>query len=299
MNTPLISIIIPMYNREKTINECLNSVSQQTYRNIEILVVDDCSYDESVNIVKNYLDNRVKLVQLDKNSGAQVARNRGIIEAKGEWIAFNDSDDIWMLNKLEKQLNILEANHFKKNIVIHSDCKCFDEESGKEWVWNVPKTEGSCLELLLKRPAPLFPTLLTSKENLYNCGMLDEDVPSYQEWDTVIKLAQKSIFFHIREPLFTYMLHQGETISKDTKRDIEGYLYIINKYRNQMESYKFYDRHILNLVLKSISFELFDYAERIIDFHKKSSFLVFLLCILIKYRIRNKYVIRFITKVFL
>lgn len=299
MNSPLISVVIPMYNRRKTIEKCLYSVSQQTYKNIEILVVDDCSSDESVQIVKNYLDDRVKLIQLDKNSGAQVARNRGIMEAKGEWIAFNDSDDIWMLDKLEKQLIILKNNDFKKNIVIHSNCKCFDEKNNKEWVWNVPKTEGECLELLLKRPSPLFPTLLTSKENLYDCGMLDEDVPSYQEWDTVIKLAKNSIFFHIKEPLFTYMLHQGDTISKDKKRDIDGYLYIINKYRSQMEKYKFYDKHILNLTLKSISFDLFEYAEKIIAIHDKSDFSFFLLRAFIKYRINNKHIIRFITKVFI
>lgn len=293
----LISVIIPMYNRERTIVECLNSVCHQTYSNIEILVIDDCSSDNSTQLVITYPDNRVKLIKLAKNSGAQVARNKGIEEAKGEWIAFNDSDDIWHVEKLEKQVEILKENNFCKNIVIHSNCFCFDEKNNKKWVWNVPRTEGACFKLLLERPAPLFPTLLVSKEALIRHGMLDADTPSYQEWDTSIKLSEDCTFIHIHDPLFTYVFHNGETISKDKRRDLDGFLYIVMKYKEEMKENGFYDHHINFLILRSIEFHLFDYAEKILDMKhvKDKKFILFK--ILIKYKISNKYILNVMRKI--
>src|SRR5574344_63545 len=122
LNDLFISIVIPMYNRSKTIIYCLDSVCTQTFKNIEIIVVDDFSTDNSVDLVSSYQDNRIKLIKLEKNSGAQIARNRGIIEAKGNWIAFNDSDDIWEKDKLEIQIKELEKTNFDKNTVVHSNC---------------------------------------------------------------------------------------------------------------------------------------------------------------------------------
>lgn len=290
----LISVVIPMYNREETIVGCLDSICHQTYKNIEILVVDDLSSDRSIQLVLNYPDNRVKLNQ---NSGAQVARNKGIEEAKGEWIAFNDSDDIWHVEKLEKQIRTLRENNFGKNIVIHSNCYCFDEKNNEKWVWNVPRTEGDCFKLLLERPAPLFPTLLVSKEALMRHGMLDENTPSYQEWDTSIKLSKDCTFVHINEPLFTYVFHKGATISKDKKRDLDGFLYIVNKYKKEMKEYGFYDSHINFLIFRSIEFHLFDYAKKILDMEHRKNMKFILLETLVKYKISNKYILKVMRKI--
>ena len=294
---PLISVIIPMYNREKTIVRCLDSVCHQTYSNIEVIIIDDCSSDNSVQLVIDYPDDRIKLVKLEENSGAQFARNKGIEEAKGEWIAFHDSDDIWDKGKLEKQIGILNKNNFDKNIVVHSNCYCFDEGNNKEWIWNVPKTDGNCLKLLLQRPAPLFPTLLVSKERLVKDGLLDEDVPSYQEWDTSIMLSKNCIFFHIEEPLFTYIFHGGETISKNKSRELDGYFYIISKYKEEMTLNGFYEGHINYLIFRSLTFGLFDYAVKFISMKQDVGIRIILLNILVKYRINNKYLLKFFRKV--
>lgn len=295
-NNTLISVVIPMFNREKTIEECLNSICNQTYKNIEILVIDDCSSDNSKSIVNNYPDNRIKLIQLSQNSGAQVARNTGIVAAKGKWIAFNDSDDIWLEEKLEKQVKILKDNNFDKNLVLHSNCYCFDQEKNKKWIWSVPRTEGNCFELLLERPAPLFPTLLITKEALMRHGLLDEKVPSYQEWDTSINLSKDCTFIHMDEPLFTYVFHKGETISKNKRRDLDGFLYIINKYKSEMTQYGFYDNHVNSLILRSIEFRLFGYAENILDLKKNQDMTFILLNFLVKYKISNKYILKIMRK---
>lgn len=111
---PLVSIISPTYNDENTIEETIKSVLNQSYKNWEMLIVDDCSTDKTPDIVKKYQekDKRIKLYRLDKNSGASVARNKAIEEAKGKYIAFLDCDDIWFNKKLEKQINYMEKNNY-------------------------------------------------------------------------------------------------------------------------------------------------------------------------------------------
>jgi len=109
----LVSIITPCYNSEQFIERTVESIIDQTYSNWELLVIDDFSSDNSVNIVKRLikLDSRIKLVQLEKNYGAAVARNKGIELAKGRFIAFLDSDDLWLPNKLKTQVKFMEKNN--------------------------------------------------------------------------------------------------------------------------------------------------------------------------------------------
>ena len=117
-----ISVIIPMYNREKTIHYCLQSVLNQTYQAAEIIVVDDCSVDSSVDIVKSLNNPLIRLIILERNSGAQVARNRGIKESRYEWIAFQDSDDEWLPDRLEKGVAELKKRNYNLYTMVYSNC---------------------------------------------------------------------------------------------------------------------------------------------------------------------------------
>lgn len=100
----LVSVVVPTYNSEETIRETLESILNQTYSHFEIIITDDASNDNTVSIINSIKDRRVKLYELNKNSGAGVARNKSIRMAKGKYIAFCDSDDLWTVNKLEMQL---------------------------------------------------------------------------------------------------------------------------------------------------------------------------------------------------
>ncbi|WP_297520183.1 glycosyltransferase family 2 protein [uncultured Clostridium sp.] len=105
----LISIVMPVYNASEFIAESIDSIMIQTYKKWELILVDDCSVDESPEIIKKYtVDNRIKYIKLEKNSGAAVARNIGLATAKGRYIAFLDSDDIWNKEKLDKQLKFMK-----------------------------------------------------------------------------------------------------------------------------------------------------------------------------------------------
>ncbi|MEJ5283467.1 MAG: glycosyltransferase family 2 protein [Brevinematales bacterium] len=257
------SVVIPTYNRESTIYRCISSVLNQTFQDFEIIVVDDCSTDLTKELVLSIPDSRIKFIESAEKSGAQRARNIGIKESKYSWIAFLDSDDYWEPIKLEKMAEIIKKNSFNLYMVIHSDCYCLDEISGKKWIWRLPLTQGYSYKLLLKRPSPMFQGMVTSKRVIEEIGMLDEKVPSYQEWETSIRLSQKCIFFHIREPLFTYVFHEEETISKNKLKEIDGYSYILNKFRNEMLSNKLVNKHIINLIIKCLSYNL---TNKINDF---------------------------------
>lgn len=109
----LVSIIMPSYNTENFIGESINSVLNQTYKNWELIIVDDASTDSTDKVVENFLnDRRIHYIKNKENYGAALSRNFAIKQAKGKWIAFLDSDDIWKPQKLERQINFMVKNKY-------------------------------------------------------------------------------------------------------------------------------------------------------------------------------------------
>lgn len=109
----LVSIIMPSYNTAKYIYSSIKSVLAQTYTNWELIIVDDCSTDNTDEIVASFGDSRIRYIKNERNCGAAVSRNKALREAKGKWIAFLDSDDLWHPEKLEKQIGFMEENCYK------------------------------------------------------------------------------------------------------------------------------------------------------------------------------------------
>lgn len=103
----LVSIIMPNYNSDMYIKKTIDSVLAQTYKNWELIIVDDCSTDNSLKIVNSFNDARIKIIKNEVNSGAAVSRNNALRVAEGKWIAFLDSDDLWTSEKLEKQISFM------------------------------------------------------------------------------------------------------------------------------------------------------------------------------------------------
>ena len=110
---PLVSIVTPCYNAEKYLEETIQSVIKQSYENWELIIVDDISTDRSIEIINSYVknDSRIRCYSLEKKGGASIARNKAIMESKGKYIAFLDSDDVWKKDKLQKQVKFMEDNH--------------------------------------------------------------------------------------------------------------------------------------------------------------------------------------------
>jgi len=259
-------VIIPTFNRAQTIKYCIDSVLVQTFSHLEVIVIDDCSTDDTVKIVNSYSDLRVRCLVLEKNSGAQAARNRGIKEAKGDWIAFQDSDDEWSRDKLEKQVRALSEVNYDPFTVVHTNAIWLDTSTGDQLTVELPVVEGpDVYPTLLTAPGPLFPTMLVSRLALEKIGYLDENVPSYQEWDTSIRLAKYCRFIYLKEPLFIYHLHTGETISKNKKREIDGYQFIIHKFENEIKTccgQEIWEKHLFIQLVKCLNFKLWAESDQ-------------------------------------
>lgn len=127
----LVSIITPSYNTEKFIRETIKSVLNQSYKNWEMIIVDDCSNDNSVEIIKSFNDNRIKLFVNDTNIGAAMSRNYALRKASGKWIAFLDSDDIWDKDKLRKQIEFMEKNNYDFSYTNYIEIDENSKEIGK------------------------------------------------------------------------------------------------------------------------------------------------------------------------
>jgi glycosyltransferase involved in cell wall biosynthesis len=231
-----ISVVIPAKNRATTLPGCLDSLLAQTYSAAEIIVVDDGSTDSTREVVESYADRGVVYAWLPNGKGAQAARNHGVQIARYDWIAFQDSDDVWLPNKLAIQVEALKAHGFDSFTVVHGDGLKYDEATGLQQPLPVPLTAGKCYEKLLLQAAPMFPSLLVSRAAIFKAGGLDNDCPAYQEWDTAIRLARYCEFVHIQQPLFVWRWHAGETISKDYRRDVMGFDYVINSHKQEIIS---------------------------------------------------------------
>jgi len=232
-----ISVVIPVHNRANRITASVRSVAGQTYPPQEIIVVDDCSTDGTWReLERAALDfPSVRPIHLSENLGAQHARNVGVKAAHSPWIAFNDSDDVWVKDKLEAQIEELQRWKVDPMVVIHSDMYRQDGEDGELRYVHLPSFEGpGALKKVFKGYGALFQTMLVSKTALEQIGYLDEKVPAYQEWETTIRLASVCRFIHVSRPLFTWIRHAGETISGNELRGLAGYQYIIDKHGMDM-----------------------------------------------------------------
>lgn len=225
-----VSVVIPAYNREKTIGRCLRSVLSQTVFPREVIVVDDGSSDNTIGEVYSLKNEKIQVIK-GAHCGAQAARNKGIQHASGKYIAFLDSDDKWVENKLEVQVPLLDN---REDVAVYSDCMIIDENNKTHRVWKLHGPDHDTYRSLLEGGGPMFQGLITSKKALLNIGLLDEKVEAYQEWETFIRLAKLYKMIHVHEPLFHYYYHDGETISKDPMKAIRGYSYIVDKHRKEI-----------------------------------------------------------------
>jgi glycosyltransferase involved in cell wall biosynthesis len=225
---PLVSIIIPSYNRAEKIIDALKSIQMQTYSNYEIIVVDDGSKDNTVEKLQPLVskNKHLRLIKHEKNKGAQAARNTGIRAAKGEWIAFLDSDDQWLEESLKQRMAIAKQLNVS---VVHSNAYILHEGKSKE-IYYVPPLEGFIYEKVLAKEGPIFPALLVKKEALVKIGYLDEKIKSFQEWDTCIRLARYFNFGFEPKPTFIYDYTTENAISRDYLRAGQGYEQVFTKH---------------------------------------------------------------------
>lgn len=202
---PLVSIIMPAYNCERFIEKAIDSVQKQTYTNWELIVINDSSKDATYEMVQrkaNY-DDRIHLYDNEQNMGVSKTRNRGVSIAKGDWIAFLDSDDIWEARKLEKQISLIENN---ENVAICFTGSAFINEEGEpaNYILHVP--ENVTYKELLKQNVISCSSVLLRKKYYLKYKMPDGDLhEDFALWLMILREEKKA--YGIDEPLLVYRIY--------------------------------------------------------------------------------------------
>lgn len=204
MTMELVSIIMPSYNTGRFIKETVESVLAQTYTNWELIIVDDCSGDDTDEIVAPYLDDdRIHYIKNDTNSGAAVSRNRALREAKGKWIAFLDSDDLWEAEKLQKQIDFMTENGYHFSYTGYVE---IDEDS------NLKGVAVSGPKRITKRGMYRYcwPGCLTVMYDAEHVGPVQiADIKKNNDYAMWLKVCKKANCYLLDEPLAKYRKRSG------------------------------------------------------------------------------------------
>lgn len=235
---PTVSVIIPAYNRAATIGRAIESVAGQTWQDFEIIVVDDASSDATVSAVEAIDDARIRIVRNPRNLGAAGARNAGIAEARGPWIAFQDSDDEWLPRKLEKQMaRVLAegADHVAVYCGLLTLGGLESREGERLSLRYVPRSaiaqvEGDILSPLLVENIISTQTLVVRTEAIRSIGGFDPGLPAIEDWDLAIRLAQAGTVAFVDEPLVQQRFSPN-SLTRDDARQLEARILLVEKNR--------------------------------------------------------------------
>lgn len=201
---PLISVIIPLYNSEKTIRETIESVLNQTFSDFELILINDGSKDSTLDIVSSIQDSRLKVFSYS-NAGISASRNRGISQASGEFIAFLDHDDLWTPDKLELQLKALQEN--PQAAVAYSWNNTIDESSQVlRRGGRVNVNTNTYAKFLVGNFLETASNPLIRKEALIQVGGFDESVLGPEDWDLFVRLAARYHFVEVPQAQVLYRL---------------------------------------------------------------------------------------------
>ena len=205
-NQALVSIVMPAYNCEKYVVEAINSVLAQTYRNWELLVLDDGSKDKTLQIIEEFSqkDSRIKSLPNGKNLGVSATRNRGIELASGGWIAFLDSDDMWEAEKLEKQFEVVEKE--AAEFLFTGSSYINEEGEPYKGIFEVP--EKVTYKKLRNQNVISCSSVLVKKKYFQNIKMVrDEMHEDYAVWLRILKLGVTA--FGVNKPLLIYRISRN------------------------------------------------------------------------------------------
>lgn len=241
METKLVSVIIPTHKRPKMLERAVNSVLSQTYRNIEIIIVDDGSNDSTKDVVEelkkqNYEIN-IEYIVNDKPMGACVARNRGIQKAKGEFITGLDDDDEFIANRIQEFIKCYDDDF----AFICSDIKIIKVTSSK-----ILKSKKIITFNDLLWGNIVGPQIFIKRSRLLEVNSFDESLPSAQDYDLWLRLVQKfGPAKNINLPLYIlHTEHDAPRITTSTKR-LKGYFMVYNKYKKYMTN----KQRVYNLII--------------------------------------------------
>ena len=220
----LVSIIMPSYNTAEFISESIQSVLAQSYTDWELIIVDDCSTDNTDEVVRPYLsDERIKYLKNEKNSGAAVSRNRALREAKGKWIAFLDSDDLWMPDKLSKQIYFMEEHGYSFTYTNYAEIDTEDNANGITVTGPKRITKTGMFNYC-------WPGCLTVMYDAEKVGLIQiADIKKNNDYAMWLKVCKKADCYLLDEELALYRRGRTGSISTHSIKKLIGWHYKLHK----------------------------------------------------------------------
>lgn len=248
----MVSVVITTYGRKPEIVErALASVENQTFTDWELIVVDD---NEGMNELSSSIkikieeknSKKIRYIQMDKNSGACAARNQGIANSAGDFIAFLDDDDEWFPTKLERQIPLFADDRVG---FVYAGMLLFYEKEKKKVTSRVKFKNGNVYNELLKYNfIGSTSSVIVRREAILACGGFAEDMPSSQDYETWIRLSKKYDVASVPENLVLMHFHEGDSITKSLERRIEGYRKLLEKHIEDIsQNRKAYSYQLYNL----------------------------------------------------
>lgn len=230
-NIKYVSVIIPTYNRASRLMAAINSVLNQTYQYFEIIVVDDGSTDETEELINSLDDTRITYIKLEGNSGPSHARNVGIERSRYKYIAFQDSDDLWCENKLEKQIRRIENDPDTAMVY----CAFRYLINGREVKippdsYKNEQLEGDMFDSLWDGNKIGAPTILVKKECIEKVGGFSEELQSLEDYEFVLRIAKEYRIGYINE-ILVHASCSADGVSSRYTDQIDTHIYILKKYQ--------------------------------------------------------------------
>lgn len=217
--TDLVSIVMPSYNTAPYIKETIQSVLNQTYTNWELIIVDDCSTDNTDEVLSEIHDERIKYFKNEKNSGAAVSRNKALREAKGQWIAYLDSDDLWMPEKLEKQINFMKKNDYTFSYTNYEEIDVEGNKTGAKVTGPKKITRTGMFNYC-------WPGCLTVMFDATKVGLIQiEDIKKNNDYAMWLKVCRKADCYLLDEYLGQYRKGRAGSVSTHSIKTMIGWHY--------------------------------------------------------------------------
>lgn len=245
MDGPLVSVIIPSYNHEKFIKECIDSVLNQTYKNFELIIIDDGSKDKTSEILNKYDDSRMQIIY-QENVGAHNTINRGLALAKGEYLTILNSDDVYMKNRLELIVNYLMKNPEVSLVstyieIINSDSKKLGIKEAwrnmEPWIIqhkdkSFIQTDDAVKNLIMTNYISTTSNMMFSRKLYESIGGM-RNLRFAHDWDFALRAAECGQCIVIEKPLMKYRIHSTNTISTNRKHMLFEicWMYAVNIHR--------------------------------------------------------------------
>lgn len=247
--SPLISVVLPTYNRKTLLPRAIKSVLDQTYKYLELIIIDDGSTDNTKDIVKGFSDKRIRYHKEKHNKGGSVARNIGIKLAKGELISFQDSDDEWLPEKLERQVR--KFSEVGDDVgVIYCGYESVFERTNEVVSRSIPEEKGNVYNRMLIGCITGMLTVTVRDTCFQKVGIFDETLPCFEDWDLWLRISKYYKFDYVPDILAKAYIH-GKQLSTNLKIKIKGKEMILEKYREELIKFpSFYKKFLVGLYLQ-------------------------------------------------